>query len=358
MRPSTLALLKELTEAHAVPGSEEEVRAIIRKHMAPIAEIEQDRLGSIVCRKKGTAERPRVMLPGHMDEIGFMVKFITDEGFLRFTNLGGWYPGTMLGHPVVIKGTKGKVPGVIGSKPPHLLDEEERKNLPKREDMFIDIGASSRKEAEENFGIRMGDSIVPVTEFSHMRNRDFLMAKAWDDRVGCAVFIEVLKALAGQKHPNTVYGVGTIQEEVGLRGATTARNVVDPDLCLVLESGLALDVPGSKKEEGQGALGKGPQIYLRDSGMIAHRRFLDFVLDVAKKHRIPVQLSVLERGATDGGPIHLHSRGVPSLFLGVPARYIHSHVGIIHARDFDRAVRLIVAVVKRLDAKTLERLVA
>lgn len=357
MNKTTMTMLKELTEAHGVPGFEEEVQALIKKHVSGTATIEYDRLGSIVCKKEGTKPEPRIILPGHMDEIGFMVKSITSEGFIKFAPLGGWPDQVVLSQRVVIRGRKGDVPGLVGSKPPHIMSSEERDKLVKKADMFIDVGAKDQKEVEKKLGIRIGDPIAPESPFGTLKNRKMMVAKAWDDRVGCGVFIDVLKALRGQKHSNTVYGVGTVQEEVGLRGAKTCAEIVNPDLCLVCESGIAADMPGAKPEEAQGKLGGGPLIYVLDAGMIAHRRLRDFVIGVAEKEDLPYQLSLLERGATDGSPIHVHGTGVPTLFIGVPVRYIHCHAGIIHADDYDNTVSLMVQAIKRLDASTVASIV-
>jgi len=353
MREATQTMLKELTEAHGVPGFEEEVQSVIEKHVADVAAVEHDRLGSIVCRKEGSAAEPRIMIPGHMDEIGFMVKLITDEGFIKFAPLGGWPDQVVLSQRVLIRGSKGDVPGLVGSKPPHLMKEEERGKLVKKADMFIDVGAKDKKDVEKNFGIQIGDPIAPVSPFETLKNKKLMVAKAWDDRVGCGVFIDALKALAKQKHPNTVYGVGTVMEEVGTRGAKTCAEVVEPDICLIAESGIAGDVPGIDAGEVQGKLGGGPILYVLDAGMIAHRRLRDFVIGVAETKKIPYQLSLLERGATDGAPIHVHGAGVPALFIGVPVRYIHCHAGIVHADDYDSTVKLMVEAVKQLDASTV-----
>jgi len=357
MDNQTVEMLRDLTEAPGVPGFEDEVRGILRKHMARLGEVEYDNLGSIVCCKRGTADAPRVMIPGHMDEIGFMVKMITAEGFIKFSPLGGWYDQVILSQRVMVRGGKGDVLGIVGSKPPHLMKSEDRNKVVQKKDMFIDVGASSAKEVEEKFGIRVGDPIAPISAFQRMKNRKLLLAKAWDDRVGCGLIVSVLRALRGQRHPNSVYGVGTVMEEVGTRGAETSADVVNPDVCLVVESGIAADVPGIKKEEAQGKLGGGPILYALDSGMIGHSRLRKFVMKIADRHKIPYQISVLEAGATDGRPIHLHARGVPSLFVGVPVRYIHSHTGVLHADDYDRTVKLLVETVKRLDAKAVRALV-
>jgi endoglucanase len=205
----TEALFKELTEAPGVPGYEGEVRAIIRRHLEPLTTIERDRMGSIIGKKVGQGERPRIMLASHMDEIGFMVKLITKDGFLRFVPLGGWWDQVLLAQQVVIKTAQGDVYGVVGAKPPHLLPLEDRKKLVERKDMYIDIGASSEEEVHRA-GVRPGDPIVPLAAFTPLAPGKTYLAKAWDDRVGCALLIQALQSLSQGSHPGTVYGVGAL----------------------------------------------------------------------------------------------------------------------------------------------------
>ena len=353
----TEALLKEITEVPGVPGYESEVRAVIRRHLEAVTTIEQDRIGSIICKKVGLADSPKVMLAGHMDEIGFMVKLITEEGFIKFVPLGGWWDQVMLAQRVVIKTAKGDVFGVIGAKPPHVLSPEERKKLVEKKDMYIDIGATSREEVKER-GVRPGDPIIPVSDFAILANPKTYMAKAWDDRVGCALFIQAIQRLTKEPHPNTVYGVGTVQEEVGLRGAKTSAHIISPDVAIILEVDIAGDVPGIKPEESNIKLGKGPSLLVYDARMIPNLRLRDLVIETAEELGIPLQFSAMEGGATDGGMIHIHAGGVPTVVIGVPTRHIHSHVGIMHRDDYDNALKLIVALIKKLDQATVQGLTA
>lgn len=345
----TLKMLKELTDAPGVPGYEREVRLVMEKYLAPLAEVSRDRLGSVIGRKQGSADSPRIMLAGHLDEVGFMVSLITDEGFLRFQPLGGWWDQVLLSQRVVIKTHKGDVVGVVGSKPPHVLSAEERKKVVEKKDMFIDVGAESKEDAME-MGIRLGDPIIPISEFTVMKNEKYLLAKAWDNRVGCALAIDVLKQLQGVDHPNTVYGVGTVQEEVGLRGAQTSSFVVEPDVGIALEVSIAGDVPGMKPEEAQSKLGGGPTLLLYDATLIPNIKLRDLVIDTAEEENIPLQFDAMAGGGTDAGRMHLFGPGAAALAIGVPTRYIHSHVGILHRDDYDAAVRLLVALVRKLDA--------
>ena len=353
MDNKSLDLLKELTEASGLPGYEDEVRKLVAGHVAAMGELTYDRLGNIICKKEGAAAGPRIMIPGHMDEIGFLVSGVTSDGYLRFNTLGGWWDHVVLAQRVIVTTRKAKLIGVIGSKAPHALTPEERKTFVKRTDMFIDVGAKDKKEAMEKYGVRPGDPVVPICPFTPMHNKKMLMGKALDDRVGVALFIDVLRKLARVKHPNTVYAVGTVQEEVGTRGAQTAAHAVEPDVALVLDVGLASDTPGWKDEDKEkGTLGNGPQICFLDSGMIPNLKLRDFLVDLAEEKKIPYQNSMLTGGATDGRPIHLHGIGVPTVYIGIATRYIHSHAGILHADDYDNAVKLLVEAIKRLDADT------
>lgn len=347
-----LKLLKEISEVSGVPGFEEEIRKFIIERMTGLAEISRDNLGSLICKKSGSSDEPRIMMAGHMDEIGMMVTYITKEGFLKFQTLGGWWEQVMLAQRVAIKTSSGDVPGLIGSKPPHILKPEERNKVTRKEQMFIDIGASSKEDAE-SMGVLPGDPVVPVSPFQQMKNPKYLMGKAWDNRVGCAIFMETIRELAGVEHPNTVYGVGTVQEEVGLRGATTSVAAVEPDIGFALEVDIAGDMPGVKEFEAPAKLGKGPSILLYDRSMVPHRKLRDFVVQTAKDANIPFQFSTMSGGSTDAGRIHVYKTGVPSIVICVPARYIHSHAGIIHKDDFDAAVALMVALAKKLDAETV-----
>lgn len=357
MDTKRLNLLKELTEASGVPGYETEIRGILKKHLSPVGSITQDNLGGIVCEKKGQSNSPRIIIPAHMDEVGFIVKHITEEGFILFGTLGGWWMPVVLAQQVEIKTGKGGVIGVIGSKPPHILSEEERKRPLEIKNMFIDVGAGSKKEVQEDLGINLGDPVIPICKFTEMKNKKYLLAKAWDDRVGCGMMIDVMKNLKSIKHPNTVYGAGTVQEEVGLRGAKTAAFMVKPDVAIVAETGIASDVYGARPEEMIGRLNKGPQICLHDAGMIPNIKLRDLAIATAKKHKIPYQLSFLSAGRTDGAEIHVSSGGVPSLYIGVPARYIHGYAGMIYSDDYDHAVNLVTELVKVLDKDTVKKLV-
>ncbi len=346
----TEQFLQALTDAHGVPGYEAEVRAVLRSYMEPLGEVTQDKLGSLVCHVPG--DGPKVMLVGHMDEIGFITTHVTDDGFVKFLQLGGWWDQVLLGQRVLIKTRRGDVLGVIGAKPPHLLPADERAKLVEKKDMYIDIGATSRAEVEAA-GVRLGDPIVPDSRFAVLANPKTYLAKAFDNRVGCAVVIDVLRGLKDSPHPNDLYGVQTVMEEVGLRGATTSVRAVDPDVAIILESDIAGDVPGIKPHESSVKLGQGPTVMIYDARMVPNLKLRDLFIDTAAELDIPIQFSAMPGGATDGGMIHVHGLGVPTVVIGVAARHIHSHGSIIHRDDYDHAVQLVAAVVRKLDASTV-----
>ncbi|RSK52524.1 M42 family metallopeptidase [Bacillus canaveralius] len=352
----TLTMLKDLTDARGIPGNEREVREVMKKYIAPFAdELTSDGLGSLIAKKVGQEGGPKIMVAGHLDEVGFMITSIDDKGFLRFQTVGGWWSQVMLAQRVTIVTSKGDVTGIIGSKPPHILTAEARKKPVEIKDMFIDIGASSREEALE-WGVKPGDMAVPYFEFTVMKNEKMLLAKAWDNRIGCAIAIDVLRQLQGQQHPNVVYGVGTVQEEVGLRGARTSAQTIEPDVGFAVDVGIAGDTPGVSEKEALSKMGKGPQIILYDASMVSHKGLRDLVTDTADELNIPYQFDAISGGGTDSGAIHVSHNGVPSLAITIATRYIHSHAAVLHRDDYENAVRLIVEVIKRLDKDTVDKI--
>ena len=350
---ATQAFLKELVETDGAPGAERAVARVMERYLKGVGTISRDRLGSFICEKKGSAVAPRVLLAGHLDEVGFMVKSVTREGFVKFLPLGGWWGHVVLGQRLRIHTRKGPVLGVVGSKPPHELREEDRKKVLEIKDLFIDVGAAADWDVKKKLDIRPGDPILPVSDFTPMANPNLMLAKAWDNRMGCGLAAEVAKRLKRLTHPNTLFAVATVQEEVGLRGAQTSGFKIQPDVAFALDVGIAHDIPGTEGEE---KLGGGPLVVIYDSSAIPNRGLLDLVVETAEKLRIPLQFESVERGGTDAGKFHMIGEGVPSLAMGVAARYIHSHVSIIDRRDFERTVELLVAVVRRLDRKTVEKL--
>ncbi|HTM58377.1 MAG TPA: M42 family metallopeptidase [Candidatus Udaeobacter sp.] len=350
---ATLRFLKEMVETDGAPGAERAVAQVMERYLKGVGTITRDKLGSFICEKKGSASTPRVLLAGHLDEVGFMVKSVTKDGFIKFLPLGGWWGHVVLGQRLRIHTRRGPVLGVVGSKPPHELREEDRKKVLEIKDLFIDVGATSDWDVKKKLEIRPGDPILPISDFTLMANPNLMLAKAWDNRMGCGLAAEVAKRLKNAAHPNTLFAAATVQEEVGLRGAQTSAFKVQPDVAFALDVGIAHDIPGT---EGDEKLGGGPLIVVFDATSIPNRGLLDLVIETAAKLKMPLQFESVERGGTDAGKFHMFGEGVPSISLGVAARYIHSHVSIIDRRDFDRTVDLLVAVVKRLDRRTVEKL--
>lgn len=348
-------MLQELTEAPGPSGHEAPVRTIMKRHLTPWAdEIKTDRLGSLIARRGNAG--PRVMLAGHLDEVGFMVTKITDEGYIKFQTLGGWWSQVLPAQKVEILTRKGNYIGVIGSKPPHLMKPEERKKGVSLDELFIDLGLESKEEAEER-GISPGDPIVPYSPFHTMSNSNRWLAKAMDNRLGCAIVIEVLQQLAAKHmHQNQVYGVGTVMEEVGVRGARTSTAVIKPDVAFALDVGIAADTPGIGELPSNCKLGDGPALTLYDAGHIAHAKFAEFAKDIAEREGISIQFEFIERGATDAAAIHMHDQGVPTLSLCIPARYIHSHTSIIDKRDVFQCIDWLIAMVSALDTETVREI--
>jgi len=353
-----LNFFKELSEAFGPPGFEDEVMTLVKEYATSFAdEIRRDNLGSLVLVKKGTSETPKVVIAGHADEVGFIVSGITKEGYIKFLPLGGWWDQVLLAQRVVIRTNKGYVYGVISSKPPHLLKEEERGKVVKIDSMFIDVGATSKEDVEK-LGVRIGDPITPWSPFMKSNTENTVFGKAFDDRVGVFMAVETLRVLSENnlKHPNTLMAVITVQEEVGLRGAQTSAYVTEPDVALIAEVDIAGDVPGISPYEAPSKLGRGPSIVTYDSTMIPNQRLKEFIINVAEETGTPYQLSIIPRGGTDAGRFHLYRTGRPSIVIGVPTRNIHSHISVLHIKDLENAVKLLAESVLRLNKEVLKKL--
>jgi len=349
----SIELLEALTQADGVPGFEGAVRDVFTRELEGSGEITTDRMGGVVCKRTGTSEGPRVMLDCHLDEVGFIVQHITPKGFLRFLPLGGWWTHLLPAQRVRVYGHGEPVLGVVGSIPPHFLPEDRRQQLLPMKELFIDVGA---KDADEvaSLGIRPGSWAVPVSPFTRLANERLLLSKAFDNRVGCALAIET--ARDATEHPNTIYAVGSAQEEVGLRGTRATVSMVQPDVAIVLEGTPADDTPGFSPDESQATLGRGPQIRAYDPSMIANPKLVELALETARAENIELQVAVRAAGGTNAGQIHLHGAGVPTAVVAVPSRYIHAHTSIIDIGDYEGARRLVAALVKRLDAETVRSL--
>ena len=350
-------LLEEITNASGPTGFEGPVRSIMQRELSPLCdEMETDGIGSLIGRLGEVSDRPRVMMAAHMDEVGLMVRFITAEGYVKFQTLGGWLDQALINQRWVIQTRNGPVAGISGIKTVHVMTPEARTQIFKREQIFIDVGASDKQDAEERLGIRPGDPISPDSSFTPLSGGKLYLAKAWDDRVGLATMVGVMKLLKADPPPCAVYTVSTVQEEVGLRGAQTSSYHIGPDIGINIEAGVAGDFPGMTQDESQERLGKGPAIFLHDSSMVPNLKLRDLVLDVAKTQEIPVQFDVLSGYGEDGAEMQRSHSGAPAINIAVPTRYLHSHYGIISREDFDHTVKLVTAVIQRLDAETVRHL--
>jgi endoglucanase len=337
--------LEKLSKASGVTGREEEVADLMKKLLKPyVDEIKEDSLGNVIGIKKGKKNSPKIMLAAHMDEIGLVIKTITKEGFLYFAKVGGIDDRILLAQKVLVYTEKGPLHGIIGSRPPHIQKEEERKKVISYDELFIDIGAANQEEAKK-MGVKIGDPVGFDVEFARIK-KDIVIGKALDDRVGCAIMIEALKRL--EKTECTIYAVGTVQEEVGLRGAMTSAFSISPDVGLALDVTVAGDTPGVKENEAPIAMKKGPSITIADSGMIVPPKILRLLTDVAEENKIPYQLETGLAGSTDAARILLTKEGIPSGVISVPTRYIHSPTSLLSLEDVENAVKLLVATIQKI----------
>jgi endoglucanase len=350
----TKALLEKLSNAPGPPGAEEAVRAIMVGEMKPLSDnLRYDGMGSVIAQQGSTG--PRIMIDAHMDELGGMVRRITPGGFLTMQMLGGWLDQALVDQRWIILGAKGPIHAVTGIRDIHVLPAEDRSRVFPRDQLYLDVGAKTVAEAEA-MGLEPGDPVVPDSEFVQMNGTDNYLGKAWDDRVGCAALLEAMRRTAKLPHPNQLFFAATTQEEIGLRGARTAAQVIKPDIGIAIEGGIAGDTFGGHPEETQAKLGAGPGLFLYDSSALANRKFIALVKGTAKDKNIPLQLDVVQGYGDDSAEIQESNGGVPTINLVAPIRYTHAHNGILNRKDFDQLVHLIVSLLIKLDARTVEQL--
>ena len=335
-----MELLKKLCETPGISGYEERIQKVIKEELGKVTdEVKIDKLGNIIGIKKtkkamSNSLPKKVMLAAHMDEIGFMISFIDKDGFLRFAPVGGFDPRTLIAQRVVVHGVK-DIGGVIGSKPIHILEEEEKKKATKIKDLFIDVGL---KKEEVSKIVKPGDFVTLDRDFKELNNK-IITAKALDDRVGVYVMIEALKRI--KSCYVDIYAVATVQEEVGLRGATVSSFSVEPDLGIALDVTIASDLPGTKEEEMVTNLGGGTAISLMDSHTISNKKLVDFLRKIAEENKIKYQTDILLGGGTDAGAIQRSKSGVPVCTVSIPTRYVHSVVEMCHKEDIESSIKLI-----------------
>ena len=344
----TERLLQQLADAPGPPGAEEPVRAIMVATMKSYATtpITYDGMGSVIAQQGSTG--PRIMIDAHMDELGGMVRRVTPGGFLTMQMLGGWLDQALVDQRWIVLGSKGPVHAVTGIRDIHVVPAEERTRVIPRDQLYLDIGAKNEAEAAA-MGIEPGDPVVPDAPFVEMNGSGNYLGKAWDDRIGCAVLLEAIRRTATLPHPNTLIYVATTQEEIGLRGARTAAQVVKPEIGIAIEGGITGDTAGTHPEETQAKLGAGPGLFLYDSSTIPNRKFVSLVKKTAAAKNIPLQLDLVQGYGDDSAEMQTTNGGTPTVNLVVPVRYTHAHNGIVNRHDFDQMVDLVVDLLIHMD---------
>jgi putative aminopeptidase FrvX len=350
----TQQLLQSLADAPGPSGFEEPVRKIMVERMKPLSEkLSYDGLGSVIAAQGSSG--PRIMVDAHMDELVGVVRRVSNDGYLTMQMLGGWLDQALVDQRWTILGAKGPVRAITGIRDIHILPQEERTKVFPRDSIFLDVGAKNAAEVAA-LGLEPGDPVVPDAPFAVMNGTQNYLGKAWDDRVGCAVVIEAMKKLAHAPHPNQIFWVATVQEEIGVRGAHTSSDLVKPEIGIAIEGGVTRDAPGVHPEEAQELLGGGPAIFLYDSSALPNRKLVSLIKQTAKEKAIPLQSELIQGYGDDSSEMQKSNGGAPTVNVVVPVRYTHSHNGIMNRGDFDKIVDLLVAVLQKLDAKTVANL--
>lgn len=343
-------LIRDLSNAFGPSGFEEDVIEVVEKYSGDF-NFKRDVLNNAYLSLKNPGGDFNLMLDGHLDEVGFMVHYIDPKGLIHFIALGGWVVENIPAQLVVIKNARGDyIKGVVSSKPPHFMTEEERKKRLTIEDLTIDVGACSKEEVEGDFGIQVGDPIAPYVDFDYNEKNQIMMGKAFDNRLGTACAIKLMERLKDEKLKLNPIAALASQEEVGTRGAQVTSQRIRPDLAIVFEGSPADDLyyPDYRI---QGGLNKGAQIRLRDSSYLANRKLAKRAIDIADKKNIDYQVTVRTSGGTNAGKIHLSHEGVAVLVIGIPVRYAHSHHCYASKRDFDSAVDLAYELIMDLNSE-------
>ena len=354
-KENNIGLIQELSNAPGVSGFEDEIVKTVCRRAKGLGELEKDSMLNLYLRRVGGQAdgQPVLMLDAHSDEVGFMVRAIRPNGALDFHPLGSWVASNVAAHRVLVRNNCGVwLPGVVASKPPHFYSEAEKKLSPDIASMVIDIGASSEKEAREDYKISVGAPVAPDVSFEYRNDNDIMIGKAFDNRLGCAAIINTFRELAETKLEVAMTGVFAAQEEVGMRGAAVSAQRVNPDIAIVFE-GAPADDTITEPYAVQTALKKGPMLRHIDNSMITNPRFQHFALDTALKNGIPFQEAVRTGGSTNAGVIHLAEKAVPVIVIGVPVRYIHTHHGIASYSDFENAVKLACAIIRSLNREVI-----
>ncbi len=345
MHNDSLELIEELTLLEGISGYEGKVSSYVQKALEGIGTIEKDRIGNLVCTISGTnPEASTLLFAAHMDEIGFLVNDFTPEGFLRVQPVGGWNPATLSSAEVDILNRNGApVRGVFGLISPHFLPKGKAPSLPALEDLFIDVGAASASEVHGLLGIDIGSRVVPAGRFSYREETGTLISKALDDRIGVAALIDLAFRLKEEPAAHTVYLAFTVQEEVGARGAQVLSHYVEADAAIIVEGAPADDIPGGAVRP-QTSVGRGAHVRVFDPTHIGDPSLLSLIDTLHESGCTVIQKSVRKGGGTDAAHLALAGRGIPSVVVGVPVRYAHSHYGVCSIYDYDQLVNLLFAV--------------
>lgn len=334
-----MEFLKKLVEAFGVSGREERIREMVIEEMTSLVdEVSTDSMGNVIGFKKGTGkdgERKKIMLAGHIDEIGFIVSFIDEKGFLRFNPCGGFDPRTLMAQRVMVQG-KEDLLGVIGSKPVHIMTEEEKKKVPELKNYFIDLGLPKEKVDEL---VKVGDPICMYRDMQELG--DCYTCKTFDDRVGVYCMIEAVRNI--QSCEADLYVVGTTQEEVGLRGALASASGIQPDVGIALDVTLANDLPGASGQDFVSELGGGTSISLMNGAAITNPKLFNRFVELAEQNGIKYQKDVMPKGGTDAGAIQKAPGGSAVITLSIPCRYVHSTVETVHKDDVQATIDLLAA---------------
>lgn len=354
-KENALKMIADLANAKGISGFEDQAVEMIRRYGDGLGRICEDSLRNLyIYRNENTGNLPVVQLDAHSDELGFMVQAIKPNGTLQIIPLGSWVTSNMPAHKVWIRNGEGDyIPGVVASKPPHYMSEQDKKAALDIKQITVDVGATSREEAARDFKIRIGEPIVPCADFEYNENHDLMIGKAFDDRLGCASILSTLQELNGETLMVDVVAAFATQEEVGARGCVVTSRVVKPDIAIVFE-GCPADDTCVDAEEIQTAIKKGPMLRHIDAKMITNPRFQRFALDLAAKNNIPVQEAVRAAGSTNGSSIHLSNEGVPTIVIGIPVRYAHTHYGISTYYDYENGVKLACEILKILNQEIIK----
>ena len=343
----SVELLGDLSERFGVAGFEDDVRSRLEELVRPyVDEMRVDPLGNLIAERRGSGG-PRLMLDAHMDEIGFMVSYVEEGGWLRVVPVGGWDERIVAAHALTIRAEGGrKVRGIFGTLPPHVLKQADREKPLTLEDSFVDVGAESAAEVAE-LGIRVGSPAVIAYPFGRLNGGAAVVGKALDDRAGCAVLVRTLEALAGETLDVTLFANFAVSEELGLRGARTAAVQIEPDIALALEGTIAADLPGVAPARQPTRLGQGPAVTVMDQTILVSPVVVQALTDLAEAEGIPYQYKLPAVGGTDAGAIHVSGKGVLAGVVSVPCRYIHSPFSTLRLDDFEHTVRLTTAFARR-----------